>query len=218
MWCVLETSSAIIQSCHCHGAVSVSSSGTACRWRGRQPSMQLRQHTWESGIMSAVVIDIVGLFRRGGEDGCCIVLRTHLASLTDLHDSPFFCTSTNHIWLNAGRYSMPYDGLDYKFLRSGIALLGSPAGQPCAVIAVGLSLWTYNQRLVSGLQTRCWQQFTQAWPKTTHGIRQSAVNTWISFLDRLTLWKWNLKGNDWEKSNKLIRNLNFWKSFNKPNA
>jgi len=52
-----------------------------------------------------IVSDTVGLLWQGGEDGCCFVCHTRLACLTDLHDSPFYCTSTNHIQLTAGRYS-----------------------------------------------------------------------------------------------------------------
>ena len=44
------------------------------------------------------------LLRWGREDGCCTVRCTHRARLSDVRDSPFYCTSTNHIWLAAGRY------------------------------------------------------------------------------------------------------------------
>ena len=55
---------------------------------------------WDYARGPRMVSDILGLLWRAVEDGWCIVWHTCLACLTDLRDSPFYCTS-----LTAGRYS-----------------------------------------------------------------------------------------------------------------
>jgi len=83
----------------------------------------VHRHTLESVIMPATVIDIVGLFWRGGEDSCCIVCHTRLAHLTTLRDSPFYCTSTNRIRLTAGHYG----SIVLTIYLYAVALLDGPA-------------------------------------------------------------------------------------------
>jgi len=61
-----------------------------------------------------------------GDDSCCIVHHTHLAHLTDLRDSSFWSHLTN--WRTLQHYCLDY----------------------CAIMAVGLSLWTYaNNGIIS---------------------------------------------------------------------
>jgi len=132
VWCVLEASSAIIHSHDCHGAVSV----TSYVGSGKPTYCQRRCRPTLAG-------------RRGRLLDC----QLHSPGLFDnVRDLPFFCTSTDRIWLPAGCYS-----------SIAVALLGGPTGLQLCVPGSGskhlnLCQWQNNHAVwsqhVSGSQTR----------------------------------------------------------------
>jgi len=109
------------------------------------------------GLCLPVVSDIVGLLWRGGEDECCIVCCTRLAHLTDLRDSPFYYTSTNHIRPTAGRYSSV---LPWLYICTLLHFRAARQGWSCVVLAVGLSLWTYADGIIMQFEVNTFRDQT----------------------------------------------------------